>query len=88
MGSGQASRNSFADSLKEYAVNLIARCWVRNAGHDAALSDLQKSVKNRLHEASIAIPVPRQAMAARDEPEHDYNGNGVPSGHSPSIGQN
>ena len=88
MGSGRASRNSFADSLKEYAVNLIARCWVRDADHDAALSDLQESLKTRLHEAGIAIPVPRQAAAARGEPEHDYNGNGVPSGHSPSIGQN
>jgi small conductance mechanosensitive channel len=74
------------DSLKEYAVNLIARCWVRNADHDSALSDLQKAVKNRLHAAGVAIPVPRQATAARDEPLPD--GNGAYARPSPSIGQN
>lgn len=74
------------DGLKEYAVNLIARCWVRNADHDAALSDLQKSVKDRLHAAGVAIPVPRQATAARDEPLHE--GNGAYARPAPSIGQN
>jgi small conductance mechanosensitive channel len=54
-------------SIDEYAVTLIARCHVNNADQYRAPFELRKLVKDRLHEAGIAIPVARQAVAERAE---------------------
>lgn len=56
-------------SLGDYVVVLLARCWVNNADQYRAPYDLKGIVAQKLHDAGILIPVPRQAVAERAEGE-------------------
>jgi small-conductance mechanosensitive channel len=52
-------------ALHEYAIDIVVRCWVRNADTEAALFAIQKAVKDRFHASGIAIPARRQTATAR-----------------------
>jgi small conductance mechanosensitive channel len=54
-------------ALKEYAVELLVRGWVRNDDSEAALFELQRAIRQRFRNAGIAVPARRQASAAREE---------------------
>lgn len=56
-------------ALHEYAIDIVVRCWVRNADNEAVLFSVQKTIKDRFHAAGIAIPARRQTATARAEPE-------------------
>lgn len=56
-------------ALHEYAIDIVVRCWVRNADNEAALFAIQKAVKDRFHAAGIAIPARRQTATARADAE-------------------
>ncbi|MGH6875798.1 MAG: mechanosensitive ion channel family protein, partial [Rhizomicrobium sp.] len=56
-------------ALHEYAIDIVVRCWVRNADNEAAMFAVQKAIKDRFHTAGIAIPARRQTSAARAEGE-------------------
>ena len=56
-------------ALHEYAIDIVVRCWVRNADYEAVLFSVQKAIKDRFHAAGIAIPARRQTATARTEPE-------------------
>jgi small conductance mechanosensitive channel len=56
-------------ALHEYAIDIVVRCWVRNADNEAVLFSVQKAIKDRFHAAGIAIPARRQTATARAEPE-------------------
>ncbi|HEX4079999.1 MAG TPA: mechanosensitive ion channel domain-containing protein [Rhizomicrobium sp.] len=56
-------------ALHEYAIDIVVRCWVRNADSEAVLFAVQKAIKDRFHAAGIAIPARRQTSAARAEAE-------------------
>ena len=56
-------------ALHEYAIDIVVRCWVRNADNEAVLFAVQKAIKDRFHAAGIAIPARRQTSAARAEAE-------------------
>jgi small conductance mechanosensitive channel len=60
-------------ALHEYAIDIVVRCWVRNADSEAALFAVQKAIKNRFHAAGVAIPARRQTSAARPETEPPAN---------------
>lgn len=60
-------------ALHEYSVDIVVRCWVHNADHEAALFSVQKAIKDRFHAACVAIPARRQAATARAEPEPHEN---------------
>lgn len=51
-------------SLKEYAVELLVRCWVHNADGEAVTFDLQKNIRDRFRRAGIAVPARRQIAAS------------------------
>ncbi|HTW36144.1 MAG TPA: mechanosensitive ion channel family protein [Rhizomicrobium sp.] len=51
-------------SLKEYAIELLVRCWVHNADGESVTFDLQKSIRERFRRAGIAIPARRQIAAS------------------------
>jgi small conductance mechanosensitive channel len=51
-------------SLKEYAVELLVRCWVHNADGEAVTFDLQKTIRDRFRRAGIAAPARRQISAS------------------------
>jgi len=51
-------------SLKEYAVELLVRCWVHNEDGESVTFDLQKSIRNRFRRAGIAAPARRQIAAS------------------------
>jgi small conductance mechanosensitive channel len=51
-------------SLKEYAVELLVRCWVHNADGEAVTFDLQKNIRDRFRHAGIAVPARRQISAS------------------------
>jgi len=51
-------------SLKEYAVELLVRCWVHNADGEAVTFDLQKAIRDRFRRAGIATPARRQISAS------------------------
>jgi small conductance mechanosensitive channel len=53
--------------IDEYALVLLARCWVNSADQFRIPYDLKKLVTEKLDEAGILIPVTRQAVAERDE---------------------
>jgi small conductance mechanosensitive channel len=55
--------------IQEYAVVLVARCWVKSADQFRAPLDLRKAVLEKLGAAGVLIPVTRQAVAVRDEPQ-------------------
>jgi small-conductance mechanosensitive channel len=55
-------------ALHEYSIDLVVRCAVANADLEPALFAIQREIKNRFHEAGIAIPARRQAATARAEP--------------------
>jgi len=56
-------------ALHEYAIDIVARCWVRNADNEAVLFSVQKAIKDRFHAAGITVPARRQTATARAEPE-------------------
>jgi small conductance mechanosensitive channel len=56
-------------ALHEYAIDIVVRCWVRNADNEAVLFSVQKAIKDRFHAASVAIPARRQTATARAETE-------------------
>jgi small conductance mechanosensitive channel len=56
-------------ALHEYAIDIVVRCWVRNADNEAVLFAVQKAIKDRFHAAGIAIPARRQTATARAEPD-------------------
>ncbi|HEX4159215.1 MAG TPA: mechanosensitive ion channel domain-containing protein [Rhizomicrobium sp.] len=56
-------------ALREYAIDIVVRCWVRNADNEAVMFSVQKAIKDRFHAAGIAIPARRQTATARAEPE-------------------
>jgi small conductance mechanosensitive channel len=60
-------------ALHECAVDIVVRCWVRNADYEPALFAVQKAVKDRFHAACIGIPTRRQAATARAEREPPEN---------------
>ena len=51
-------------ALKEYAVELLVRCWVHNADGESVTFDLQKTVRDRFRRAGIAGPARRQIAAS------------------------
>ncbi|HEY1632312.1 MAG TPA: mechanosensitive ion channel domain-containing protein [Rhizomicrobium sp.] len=53
--------------IDEYALVLLARCWVNSADQFRVPYDLKKIVTERLDAAGILIPVTRQAVAERVE---------------------
>jgi small conductance mechanosensitive channel len=54
-------------SLKEYAVELLVRCWVHNADGESVTFDLQKTIRDRFRHAGIAIPARRQISASAQQ---------------------
>lgn len=48
------------------SVDLIVRCWARNAQYWDVLFDLQKAIKLRFDDESITISAPQQLMVMRD----------------------
>jgi small conductance mechanosensitive channel len=54
-------------ALHEYAIDIVVRCWVKNADSEGVLFAVQKSIKDRFHAAGIAIPARRQTATARDD---------------------
>jgi small conductance mechanosensitive channel len=56
-------------ALHEYAIDVVVRCWVRNADYEAVLFAVQKAIKDRFQAAEIAIPARRQAATARADAE-------------------
>jgi small conductance mechanosensitive channel len=66
-------------ALHEYAVDLLVRCTVANADQERVLFAIQREIKNRFHEAGIAIPARRQASTQRAEPT--INGAKAATGH-------
>jgi small conductance mechanosensitive channel len=56
-------------ALHEYAIDIVVRCWVRNADNEAVLFSVQKTIKDRFHAAGITVPARRQTATARAEPE-------------------
>jgi small conductance mechanosensitive channel len=56
-------------ALHEYAIDIVVRCWVRNADNESVLFAVQKAIKDRFHAAGITIPARRQTSAARAEAE-------------------
>ncbi len=56
-------------ALHEYAIDIVVRCWVRNADNEPVLFSVQKAIKDRFRAAGIAIPARRQTATARAEPE-------------------
>ncbi|HUA62131.1 MAG TPA: mechanosensitive ion channel family protein [Verrucomicrobiae bacterium] len=53
--------------IDEYALVLLARCWVNSADQFRIPYDLKRIVTEKLDAAGILIPVTRQAVAKRDE---------------------
>jgi small conductance mechanosensitive channel len=53
--------------IDEYALVLLARCWVHSADQFRIPYDLKRIVAEKLDRAGILIPVTRQAVAERDE---------------------
>jgi small conductance mechanosensitive channel len=58
---------SGVQSVEEYAVVLLARCWVNNTDQFRAPFMLRKIVQDRLQAGGVSIPVTRQAPATRTE---------------------
>jgi small conductance mechanosensitive channel len=56
-------------ALHEYAIDVVVRCWVRNADNEAVLFAIQKAIKDRFHAAGITIPARRQTATAREQIE-------------------
>lgn len=67
--------------LKDYAITMRARAYVRSPDYWRALWTLQKEVKIALDKAKILPAVPRQAPIARTEPV--VAGNTIPAGDQP-----
>ncbi|HWU25112.1 MAG TPA: mechanosensitive ion channel family protein [Rhizomicrobium sp.] len=50
-------------SLKDYAVELLVRCWVHNADGENVKFDLNREIHNQFEQAGIALPAQRQITA-------------------------
>lgn len=59
-------------SLKEYSVELLVRCWVRNADGEAVKFDVQRAIRDRFRRGGIALPAQRHLM------QGDTSGTGQP----------
>ncbi len=55
-------------AMREYAVDLVVRCWVKAADTESVQFAIQKAIKTRFHAAGISVPARRQATATRAEP--------------------
>ena len=53
--------------LREYAVQMFVRCYIKSEDYWKALPSIQKDVKTALDRAGILIAVTRQAVAVRGE---------------------
>lgn len=56
-------------ALHEYAVDIVVRCWLRNADTEAALFAVQKVIKDRFQAAGITVTARRQTVATRSGTE-------------------
>jgi small conductance mechanosensitive channel len=57
-------------ALREYAIDLVVRCWVKTADTEPVQFSIQKAIKNRFWAAGISTPARRQVSASRpDEAE-------------------
>jgi small conductance mechanosensitive channel len=54
-------------SLKEYAVELLVRCWVRNKDGEAVKLDLTKEIQEQFQRQGIALPAQRRVTTAADD---------------------
>jgi small conductance mechanosensitive channel len=59
--------------LREYAVVMTARAYVRSPDYWQAFYGLQREVKDALDKAGILIAVARQAAVVRNEPQNKIN---------------
>ena len=51
-------------SIKDYSVELLVRCWVRNADSESVKFDITKEIRDRFHRSGITFPAQRQIAAA------------------------
>jgi small conductance mechanosensitive channel len=71
--------------LKEYAVIVGVRCYIRSENYWRALPSVQKSVKTALDKANVLIAVTRQAPVIRNEPQTHRNARPEPADLRPAA---